>query len=112
MFDNVLAQGPREPAVPVPPTRPTHVALGAASLVAGVGALLCAFLMDWGYNILLAWPISVVLGLAQLVLAWRAWRREQYAPSGTSVAVLVLAVGGLLLNVVAFFWASFHAHGC
>ena len=90
------------------------MALGASSLAAGFGALLCAVLVDWGWNILLAWPVSVALGVAQLVFAWRAWRRAEYAPPGAQRAgwgVLVLAVGGLKLHVVAFFWASFHTHG-
>ncbi|MBF5041873.1 hypothetical protein FGE12_05680 [Aggregicoccus sp. 17bor-14] len=112
MFDNVLAQGPHKPASEVSPAKPVHLAFGVASLAAGAGALLCAVLMDWSYNVILAWPVSIALGVAQLVFVWRAWRREQSASSGTSLAVLALAVGGLLLNVIAFFWASSHAHGC
>jgi hypothetical protein len=114
MFDNVLAQGPAEPATPTPTLGPAHVALGVLSAAAGVGALLCAVLVDWGWNILLAWPVSFALGVAQLVLAWRAWRWAELGPAeagATRWAVLALAAAGLLLHVAAFLWASFHTHG-
>ena len=112
MSDDVLAQGPQEAA---PPGQPALMARGVASFAAGVGALLCALLRDWSYDIILAWPVSFALGVAQLVFVINALDRAARAPSGaggTRWALVALAVGGLVLNGVAIYWATSHAHGC
>jgi hypothetical protein len=86
------------------------------SLTMGVASLAFAMSCDWGFDIFLAIPIGLALGVFTGILAIRATttivaNAESWKDMGMWLGLAAAQVGPLLI-LGAMAWAFGHAHGC